>query len=502
MNLEDIREAFRNRFGYGETGTRGNRKFLTNANLALREMWPKIPEVLRRFEYRLPLVPAITDGLVSVHPDDPLVLVVDGAAALLRTDGTLRGRWVEVYAPSGLVFARRVRDVFSAFDKADAYSNIVLDEPWTNTTDTGMKYRIFTYDYPLAADVQDVLRVNRCTLSGQPGLELTQAMLPAELARERLERGWAAAGPITGYARGDYANVPAPHYTPEVAYTVVLAEPTGNNWGYDNAGVERRDTFPGVRYGAAGTFSYKACHVHGRWPGANPLQSRTLPPFYLSEASPASDQITTTWGAAGVRVSVPDIDYVYGYGADQRLPSYQHHGTEVWLFRARHASESPTAGSNHAAVKLVEKDGIYYLWKIIQGGAVTVIDTGDADPVDRRFMLRDHNGHHSIRFDATPSAPEDVLVTALRRPHLLENEGDALRLPIDSALAPFLELLASYFTGDRDGEPNRRGDNYARYLALMEELRRAVSISKAPTTAFGDGISPRSSGTMRFGPIQ
>lgn len=500
MYLSLLREQFRITFGFPEQGSKGDTRLSKNFNLALRMMWAELPEVLRRGEMRVRLVPALTDGLLNVDVDDPLVMVLFGAADLLPDDGTLRGRWIDIER-DGHIYTRRVRDVYTLKGPPD-HSLIVLDEPWDNVTDVGLSYRLYTLDYALPPEVQNVLHGNRCN-TRYPGPGGEEPLMPADLHNLRVTDGWDAAGAPSRWGRGDYTQLPAPHYTPEVSPSPAnILHGFDNPWGFSGSFVEHRDTFVGQRYGAAGEFSYRVCHAWGRHPGINPTQEAVLRPFYISSPSPATARITTAWGGAGNVITSPDVDWVYGYGHTETLRSHHHHGTEKWWFRARHGVEDPTAVSNHAFVKLVESDEIYYLWRITEGHEIQAIDVGDYDPVDRRFPLADFQGHFAVRFDRTPESAEEWLFTVLKRAPSLDYDTDAVAFPTDHALLALFQLVASFITGDRDGEPNRKSSYFKQYLYHMNEVRKGYTFNKAVPVAFGNGLSGPRDRRIVYGPIR
>ncbi len=496
-----LRQSLRDRYGVPERGTVGRDRLNRNINLAVRELWKEAPEILLREEMRIRLDPAITVA-VTVDPDDALALrVTDGT--ILATNGTLRGRWIDL-VKSEQVYSRRVRDVFTVKPGAGMpdYSVVIIDEPWENTTDE-LEARIYTLEYLLPADIAKVLKVIPCQGRFPAGGELVESVFHEELADARVGLGWAATGRPRAYARGNMHRVESPHYTPELDVPVIEggAGP-GLRWGYDSAGVERGAAYPlGRRFGAAGTFSYRECLVWGRSIGINPTQEGVLRPWMISSPSAASEQVTTTWGGTYIRYRSPDVDYVYGYGPNPLLTSYHRSGLEKWIFRARHATEDPTSGTNNAAVKSLENDEAYYLWRVVPAATTETFDRGDDDPVDRKFSLKDFQGHISLRFDRTPTDPDDVILHVIRRPPVMDYDSDPVLVPSE-CIEALTELIAAYVTGDRDGEPARKTSYYQSFQNALTKLARKIGLSGHDKPSFGDGISVSRDVRMRYGAIK
>jgi hypothetical protein len=484
MNLSELREVIRTKTGYPERGTSGTTRINNAINYSLRHMWAEMPEALLKEELRIPLVQPKETGTLSIVSDDVTSFLVTGHNGTLTDDGTLDGLWLEVKKGSSYVI-RRVQDVRIVGSGAGATVHISTDKAWLNNTDTGLTYRIYAYEYPYPADVQ---KIRNIIINPETNpREMLETLFPEEMGRWKIGFGWRSTGRPQKYSRGDYFVLEPPHYTPQVDLSAGQA---GFKWGYDSSGTEQTD------YGVGGTFSYKVIHVWGRQDiqtFRGHKQAR-----YMSASSPASDKVSTNWGGPAISISTPDIDYTYMNTRDSADVSIKSSGYEKWIFRARHEIDTTTlttagnktfGGSNHPNV---EKDEIYYLWRIIDGSTVTVYDRGDFDPVDRRTTIKDFHGHFHLRFDKIPDAAYNILMSVVRRPHVLLYDTDAPNLPPECFEA-LTELAASYLLGDRDGDLNRKTAYYASYLNELARLKRTYSFSGHDNTSFGDGLgtSPR-----------
>jgi len=513
MNLSDLREAVRVKTGYPERGATGTTRLTKVLNYALRHMWGEMPEGLLKSQHRFVLEPPTT-GIADIHYTDYFTWLVPASlsAPILSTDGTMNARNFEVQQ-SGVWHQFRIREVRRMQVRRGAglpfvtMDVVIVDKPWFNVTDKNMAFRIYTDGYPYPADIQKVR-----TLVYNPEVEpreLPVSLHPEEMARMRLGYGWRNQGRIEFAASGDFFQLPAPHYAPAVALTG-----EAEKWGYDDGGVEHGAAYAGLRYGAAGTFSYIVCHGWGRLPtqyggvidtsAAGPYiagyQPGRLLPFYLSSPSVVSSQITTTWGADGIRITLPDVGYQHAQTNDATNPSYKRSGIEKWIFRARHATE-PAGVTNHADVTNLESDGIYYLWRVVDGDATVVIDKGQADPVEREYPLKDFHGHFHVRFDKAADAKVPILMYAVRRPPTLQYETDAAAIPPECFEA-LTELAASYLTGDRDGAMDRKSTYFQSYLNELTRLRRLYTFPGYTQGPFGDGLDSRPRGMYIGGPIR
>lgn len=494
MDLAGLRSQVIAITGYPDKGTVGKERLNSAINYSLRQVWREMPEALMKEEFRFRLEPPVSHNTLDVLAADPLVMTVKTTPTTLTsstfaTDGTLTARWLEVETGGRFVYRRIHEVVWSGSQWL-----LILDKPWENTTDTDLKYRIFTKEYPYPSDVQKIRKIMYDPENSSH--KITYSLFADELYDRRLAHGFRETSVPRRAARGDFFTLPSPHYKPAVSVLPIEAggnEPGISQWGHDEDSPYAADT----DYGPAGTFSYKVMHVWGRRPLLDPMHKRpsepgikTLMPFYVSSPSEASDQVTTKWDGGKIQIITPDIDYVNGYGHDTETTakSYHKYGVEKWIFRARHSAT--TDGTVH---KDVESDGIYYLWKIVEGYEATsvtpIYDAGQHDPVDKTIPLKDVHGHFHVRFDTYPSEAVDVLLSVIRRPDTLKYDTDVSRVPPE-CYGALIDLTCSYLVGRRDGEPKRESYYYARYIEEVDRLRGLYTFSGFQNPAFGDGLHP------------
>ncbi|QDP54536.1 MAG: hypothetical protein Unbinned2514contig1000_28 [Prokaryotic dsDNA virus sp.] len=502
----ELRDRFRNHFGFPEANTTGNNRFNGALNSALRHLWSDLPDALLSQEYRFVTEPPFEGGTLRVFKTsavtDPLVMVRNETTGTLPSSEELRGRWIEISDGTNY-HMRRIQEHFTANHtpaggvEIVSADHFVLDHQWKNTTDTALSFRILTLDYPYQEDIQKIIHLIYDPDNGSTSTVLP--MLRGDHDRIRRSGGWRATGNPQCWARGDFFQLPGPRYTPTAELSAGASEGqslgTTLRWGWSSGGAEHGSGNANQpKYGPAGTFSYKVVHVWGRRPDYDVTNEGGKNPWYISSSSEATAQVVTRWGSSHVTIKTPDIALASGYNPNTTMPSYQKYGVEKWIFRARHATDTrPPMTGNGPISTDYPSDAVYYLWKIIDGHETETIDRGQEDPPDRRITLESWHGHQSIRFDRLPSSTVPVLMHVVKRPPQLHHDHDAPRIP-EECIDCLYALVASYLAGDRDGSLERKQLYMAEYAEHRARLIRMVGIETAMVPAFGDGLSPTTSG--------
>ena len=492
MNLADLREAIRVKTGYPERGETGSRRINNVINQSLRTLWGEIPEVLLRDEERLQLEPPRSCTVVLDAADPKVFKITAGETTFTNTEITdkiLSARWFE-WKFGDNWYQRRIAEV----GLAGPQLIVVVTEPVpieAASTTTAMKANIYTYEYPYDADIQSIKRIVKNPETNPR--EIPVSVIGAEMTGMKIGSGWQSEGQIQYFSRGDFYQQDAPHYKIK-ATPLVSHQKTAEQWGFNpTTGLED------VSYGPAGEFSYKVCHVWGRYPmemgqidgGGSDLILRYGYPFYISSPSRGSEKISVGWSQRPIKLNFPDIDYVYGFGKDSTLNSWHKSGVEKWVFRARHKTNpfnpggTGLLGSAHG--DLMENDGIYYLWKILDGETTEVLDQGQMDPVARKYQLKDFMGHYHMRFDKRPSSKDQILMSCIRRPPTLNYDTDSPNLPPE-CYSCIIELACSYLVGDRDGDIKRKSLYYDSHVMELQKLKRMYTFSGHERPSFGNGI--------------
>ena len=465
MNLAEIRELCRVQLGLPDTGSKGRTRLNDMINQALRYVGPDLPEALMRRQYRLRLEKAWTEGTLSTVANDPYLLEIIGPGWNLLVPAPdavdVRARTLEVSLGAQNYYTVKIQDFFSVAELGGATRYFfVLPAPYPNTGATGLVYRVYTDAYPIPLQATDIQTVQLSVTS-----QITPFARPEShsgLLALRRARGWRASGRIQAYADGDGQQLMNPRQAPKAE---VAEEPAaGERWGYDQGGTEHGSAYAGHQYGPAGSFEYCYCLGWGRRPfpqdahagaigaggaaATSPGGTRIGLPFFLSGPSKGTGVISTIWGNGAVKLTSPNMHYVYGYNARSDSLSRDHSGLEKWWFRRRTVALS--AGT---AFPQVEADGVWYLWRITDAEETTTWDRGDSDPPDRMFELPRNYGHREIRFDITDPITEDVLLEYQMKPGRLEADEDVLPIPETHADIIIEGVKAQMATrdGDRQG---------------------------------------------------
>ena len=492
-SLEALVQRMRDHYGFPEDSTKGFKRGKALINSALAWMFTDVPDRLLFQEWRLRLEKPV-DIAGHVDAADPRVIRVTDAIDVLPQDSTQSGRWIEIQdTDTGEWVQRRVQKVTWIIGTFDAY--LVMDEGWKEL-DVDVTARVFTLEYPYPPDLA---KLHAVYYSASTGLfRPLNGLNPEQSVRMRLGAGWRSIGVPMSYGRGSTSQLP----TPRVAIDGEVAVPDPDDytvrWGYDDAGVEHRDTYVGTRYGTAGTFRYYACIGWGRRPWLHPTKGwNYLAPRYIGAPTEVSADLTTTWGGGLIRLKLPDMAYALGFGPVSDLRSFARSGFEWWIFRARVACEDPDAAGNHAWAPRVEADEVPYLLAVQDIEDNTFLDRGDYDPPDRAFPMGDYHGQPSIVLDKLPSDTKDLLLRGVRRAPILEYKTDVPPIPAE-LIDLILPLAMSFADGRRSNDPDKESKHFAIYKdRLRALLDREGSIGTEDATA-GNRISTSTVASFPF----
>lgn len=503
MNLGELRTLVRTRLGIPDLGSKGAKRLDEMINQALRFVTPFLPEAILRHQYRLRLEPAWTVGTLSGVADDAYALeVIGGTGYSFPSRHEIQARTLEVQLPveganigaQPRYFVSVVRDFVVKVEVGGSTRYFfILDQPFYDTSLTGLAWRVYTDAYPIplrAVDIQTVQLSPESQL-----LPLAYAESHSGLLALRRARGWRSGGRVQAYADGDAQQLQQPRQAPT---TSVAQEPApGERWGYDAGGTQHGSAFVGHQYGPAGQFEYCYCLGWGRrktpqdlhagdfgdnvGPVGAPGELRIGQPFWLSGPSKSTGPVSTTWGGAAIRISSADMSYVWGYNARSGTISRGYSGLSKWWFRRRlTTAPSPAGGSPFDAI---EADGVWYLWRITPADETTTWDRGDSDPPDRNFELPRHYGHRAVRFDLTAPNIEDVLLEYHRKPEMLSDDQDVVPIPEEHIDVLVYGVKAQQ--AERDGDARAVGIAAAQQREALDALRTARTRDSFLNVEFG-----------------
>lgn len=324
-----------------------------------------------------------------------------------------------------------IRDVYTT--GAPARYVIVVDRPWENVTDTGLQWRITTEEYPVPPDVVEIKTIEVHQSELWYPLEIIGQEQAAYSGFTRLNLVNTGGVPRYAYRR-HHKMLENPKKAPSVA--VNLQPLPANAW----SGAEPLGSF---EYVFSYVFGHQEIFISNPTPlthtaGIQPIGRHK--PWFESAASPESNAVTITDAAHSVEVSLPDIDFTIGFGADATLARYHHSGIRKRIYRRRLTDVSGT---------LDFSDQVFYLLAEVDGYTTTFIDDGTYVP-DIYTRLPEIHGHQTIRPWPIPDEEYDVVMRVTRRPPPLSDDqdvppihADAIELLIEKALSYLYEMQGS-----------------------------------------------------------
>lgn len=346
-----------------------------------------------------------TTGLVDVNSSDSQVLEIDTADATWAIDGSWGGRWVRVQTAGGVEIDRRIREVW--VDLATSKFRLSVDEPFP--PGTGLSYRIYSQGIWMPPEFADIsgMRIADAAYRNYPvdPLPVGAAERYGIYGIDPLGGSTTSSYPSHFY-RGEWDKLTDPLYPCTVAAS-------NDNW----EGPE-----------PAGTFRFMYTYVWGSDVVEGPLDIN--PPRLESAASGISEQIAVTHGAAGVDVSLPNIEWAMGYGVSGTVRQ-GHGGLKKRIYVARAAINPPGSG-----VQNLESAEVFYYLDEVEGDVETYTWLGVNSPV-RQIPYEPSHGRLIVRLDPRPNQPMRFSLRGRLRPPILQADEDACRLPVE-AVGPLI----------------------------------------------------------------
>lgn len=377
-------------------------------------------------------VSSVVIDQMSVNPSDRRVLerampipVASFTGTAWAFDKTWDGRWVEVTDNKGQVHRRKTREWWRDIvtdvlgNPIAIWDRVSIEEPWPNAVDTNMSYRVYTPEYPLPPET---VEIKSARYYGDSNHRLEVAS-QADMERYQLAdfQGRIIGLPELIY-RGKAFQLHAPTRAPEMLLDV------DNLWtGPENAG----------------RFDFLYTYV---WANKDNDQ---LTPLGLDEVrwesapSPIGNSITTTNSGAGIKLTVPNVDFELGFRTG--LVSANRSGLRKRIYVRRY-----TAAVGAGITNVIESPEVFMLLVELPGNQETYTWSGQVQPDYLRRFRRVHS-YQTIRFYPMPDARHEIDCRVQYRPEALINGQDAARLNDDALDALVQKTLAFFYT--YDGKP-------------------------------------------------
>ena len=400
---------------------------------------------------------------------------------LWKVDGTWNGRKIQVQDSEGDWHIHTIRDVWTD----STYQYVSLLRPFTDTTQTEMRYKIFTDYYYLPPEVMRVNHARTVDGSIHSNWEPISQTEAEEYYLPTNPTDSAVSGYPTQYFRRPPGSLPAPNWTP-------VAEQS-NSW----AGPEPEGTFEykityvwgkqDVELGSPGPLAQTSGMASG--PGTNRLKPRLESP-----PSPVSNQQSTGDSSApsAINVSLPDIDFMQGFAEDAAdLARGGHSGWTKRIYRRRLTSITPAVSVDHmpSYSNNIETSDTFYLLTEVSGSKSFFLDDGELTP-DFLSPLRESNLHEAIQIHPRPNSRIRFELRCLMRPTKLVSDTDAPLLKVDGIPALIEAVIAKVLRAEGNGaEATVCEGRYEDWLTRLAKRYDSLRPASKPTRRLA--CSPR-----------
>ena len=399
------------------TSSEAKAKMLEDINSAYRDLQRDVPHLFfegeARFSVRADTVSEDDDDTLTGDISDFYVWNRDDVTATLWSDSAnMKGRILRLEDENGEFEDLRIMDVWQ--DGAPIVQHISTDRPFPDLFDgtarnrTAYKYRIFEDRYLLPGYV----------LSARGSLRLynSNVSYPLEMVHQRQAEEWnmkdtpenISSGDPSGYFKRGHVSLTPPTLAPAISAD-------SGTWTAGEPG---------------GTFEYAFAWAHGdheesfALPGPDTSNdggnSNRREPKLLSALSPISSVATAVYGASGIKLSFPDINYMLGYGSPGSLidiARYQHSGIKTRIYRRRLTFDID------ASVRSVSAPNRFFLLAEIHGYTTTFSDLGTNVP-DFRTPWIPHVMHRAIGIYPRPDSRFEMRLRCKIQPPELRDDND------------------------------------------------------------------------------
>ena len=327
-----------------------------------------------------------------------------------KTDATWDGRMIEVELSDGTIFWRRIREVWRVTTGSPYYfDRISIDTPWPNNSDTAMKYRIFTPNYYIPADV---VELRSARIWSDTHYQLTVATQQDMERFEYIDYRGDENGRPTSIFRGRHRQIDAPNVAP------VAKLESGKQFA-QWLGPE-----------PAGIFDYCYTYVWGKRDPELQSPQGHYEPLWESAPSPVSRKVEMEEKTAyqSIKLTLPNIDHELNFyqelsGSSLVTPIRStHSGLKKRIYVRRYSSFAPPT-----TFPAIESPEIFFLLAEVDGSVESYTHDGSVIP-DYYRRIKEVHGYQSVRFWPMPDEAYDIDLRVLRRPQPLAHDHDAPRI--------------------------------------------------------------------------
>ena len=467
MNLGDIRSRILEQVDWSpDQSTDFQGKVNRLINRAYQQLSLEAPYLFFEDEIRVITQPDATPGSstsdhVSIDSNDAYVLYRSTGGVDVTTwatDGTWDGRMIEVTQSDGTILRRRIREIWAG---AGTVRYISIDHPWPNNSDASMKYRIYTPEYELPADVVE-LRSARLWADTRYDLEVETQY---DMERyDRIDYNGQQEGRPYSVFRGRHHQIDAPAQKPVVALKESnLSDPApSERWlGPDSQG----------------KFDYCYTYVWGKRDSELEAPRGIYEPKWESAPSPISEEVKVDHPNEYVRLRLPNIDHSLLFFTEYSSDS---DSVIIPLRTKRSGLKKRIYVRRHSQINIpgvtpvkIEASKVFYLLAEVDGHVENYYHQGDDIP-DYYRRLKDVHGYQTIRFNPVPDARYEVDCRVLRRPQTLANDQDAPRLHEEATQALIEKSLIYFYELQGSLELSQIAER--RYLDTLQTLTKRYAM--------------------------
>lgn len=417
------------------------------------------------------------------NANDAFVLQRNTVAGLADwpIDGTWNSRWIEITNESGDTQRRRIREIWKVKPQQGADILYMTVDKALTITGTDLQFRVYIKQYALPHNFMHLVGVGLRRRGQKVQVTVgSEHMIPGDVADPDNR-----AGPnvVSDYPRNWWEGPPEQIRPPEGPIIAELASGQG------------APTWNGADL--PGTFEYAAALGWGVYtdPSSADETYTTRPyPRYLSSLGEVSSPVTATAGGAAVRLYLPDIAWLEGWGGDVLNPQptpndirWGRNGLRWYIFRRRTATTAGNAPPHTvtAMQRYAPADGSWCLWRVERANVRTVYDQGTWPPPLRDFRPSQF-GFHKTLIPGTIPLTEGVLALRYHAyPDPLVSASDSARMTPGTEAALIYKVAANI--ANQQGRPDT-------WRSLLNEYYRVTARNRADapvTTKVTRRIMPR-----------
>jgi hypothetical protein len=480
-SLRRIIDAVRRELNWGPTvSPEFEERVIEQVNVDLIDLATENPHFFTSTEWEMPVETDFVcdasneDDRVFRHDDDPFVLYREVVVGLDNwpINRLWDSRWIEITNEDGDKERRRIREVW--FNKPQEGADQVymsVDKALTITGDD-LQFRVYTKQYPLPLNFMNLIGAGfrrrghslQVTVGGEH-------LVPYDIA-DPDER--TSAGRMSDYPRNWWEGPPEEIRAPEGP---IIAE---------SASGQEPPTWDGED--VPGTFQYAAALGWGVWKEQSRADGNWAfrpTPRYLSALGESSGSASATAGGAAIRLVLPDIPWLEGWGGNSLDPAappdnvhWARNGLYWYIFRRRLAS---SVGNEPPHIIMsfhrhVPADGSWCLWRVEHSKVREVFDRGRWPPPLREFRPSFFRVHKTLIPGTIPATDGHLALRYHAYPDPLISDSDYARMTPGTEMALVYKVCANI--AGQEGRPDTKRELLNQYYGTLAKNR-----SDAPVTS-------------------